>query len=585
MNVGSANSDNPVISGALPPVTGSGGTSGSSGVNSSSQVVPTDSVETLNGETPVDGGVAPDPGRPILRESLEGMTAAQLFAMTFSAMDRADQQRAQSALTTGPQFKPVTTTSTSTIVTHTPPVHNSDGSIKDPPKVKVNTVITTDTTLLEESTLGEVPNEPKAKKSFYYPPVFSDLQNIVQTPEGAVLLMPALSLLGTSGKVESFDTSDAAIDAATAVAYAEYTQGLVNSGAVKDLAMQSIPNDPVAASQLAAGTEGSLLKNSVDQVGQSIGMNGLSNQVQAQTFLVADAIKALSDPSIQDSVIEGINMADLESITGMNQEELNSAIRGALDEVSQQGPFYNLETMSAAFQASLSNSITNSDTVSALIAAIQNAGINLASQTGFDVARINLSKTEYELSQAIMKNWSESIDQTAADSKAASIVHEILNEDILSRYQSAQDVQRAIVSELKYSFPEMDNATAQTISESLYKANSSLAMSPSAFKIRFRNQYEAYLGIGPESSFGRALEHAVGISNPPDQTSYTALMNQSYEAADEKGKAFLDPGTSAGAATQQARLYDPGYQLVNQWSAFMDTSKMELNAAAQRTFI
>lgn len=583
MDIGSIGSDNPIISGDASVVAGSGGASGSSGVSSSNKAASTDSVQSLEGEVVVDETPTADPGQPILRASTANMTAAELFAMTFSAMDRADQQRAQSALTTGNEFNSISTTTTTEKKTFVNATFDEDGNVKTKAYMQTTTVTNTDTSLVADSTLGEVPTDTETKKKFYYPPVFSDLQNVVQTPEGAVLLMPALSLVATSGRIDSFDNSDRRIDAATAVAYAEYTQGLVNSDAIKDMSAQTIPDDPEAAAQLAAGTEGSLLRNSVDQVGQSIGLNGLSNQVQAQTQLVYGAIQTLSDPLQSQTVIGGINLVDLEASTGMSQDELTAALQSALDEVSQEGPFYNMETMSAAYQASLSKNVSNPDTVNALITAIQNAGLTIASQMNFSTANINLASTENAVSQAIMSNWSESIEETAASSKAADVAHEILSDDLQSRYLSAQDLQNAIISDLRYSYPDMDEATARTISESIYTGNPSLAMSPEDFRLKFRNQYEAYLGIGPESTFGQALEHAVGISNPPEQTSYTALMNQSYEVADEKGRAFLEPGTSAGVATQQARLYEPGYQLVNQWSAFMDTSSLELSAQAQRT--
>lgn len=573
----------PAESGGSVPVNGAS-------VGGSQKAAPSDTVETVNVGSEEQATSVPSSGTPIIREPTEGMSAADMFAMIMGALDRADDERARSAAA-GQDFNKETSTSTTS---HTRYVVTGGTSKDDPPVItRVTTTSTqTDTDLVADNALLDIPNEEKSKKHFFFPPVFSDFQRQTSHVEAESMVFPALSLLGTSGRIESYDISQARADTASAVAYAEQIQVSVNSGEIQDFANENA-STPAEATQYAAVMSTQLLNTSVDQVGQSLDMNGLATQAQLQAELVRNTITVAFDTSQIDSVYAGMDLASLAAQAGMSEDDFKVQIQFGIADALLAGPFYTLEAFNAAFQSSLGKSFSDPALVTAIASSYQTSSGNIALGDDyysftFNASEINAEKTINTLTQAILKNWGDSITQVAAANKAAAIVHEILMDDIQGQYKSAQDVRDAIQSELLNSFPDMETETATTIANSidlglpktgpLYDSTGGQVMRPLDFQGQFRNQYESYLGIGPDSSFGQAIEHSVGISNPPEQTSYIGLINQSYDSADSETQNYLNPGTPAGETERQERLYDPGYQLVMMWSPLMDNTRNELMA-------
>lgn len=549
--------------------------------------VSNDSIEQLDGgQTNVED--TPDPSQPILRENVSGMTSAEMFAMIFSALDKADKQRKQSALTTGPQFKPSFIFSKEFTLINQNKGQNTDNQ-------QYNVTLNTDSVLVGDSTLTKIPVDAKDRlRHFFFPPVFVEgYQTKVLNPEGRVLLLPTLSLLGTPGKIDSYDISQARADIASAVAYSEYIQGVVNSGDIKDFATTAVPNDESARVQFSAVMEGQVLNESVNQVGIALGMNGLGTQVKLQTGLTRDAISAIGDAGKRDVIINGVDLEGIASQGEMSVDDLRTTLGAGLADFSAGAKVYTREGLTSALQGVFQSRFSSSDIVNSVVQGVVNSGYNSVLPNSvypitFNAADINTQKTINSTTAAILKNWGDNIQQIAAENRAADIVRSAFHVDLLSRYKNGEQVREAIKAGLQDQFPDMDAGIAGTIANSvdlglpktgaLYDANNRLVMHPDDFASEFRNQYQS-LGIPSDTPFGQAIEHSVGLSNPPDQTSYTGLMNHAYEVADNESRAYLDPGTTAGETTRQQRLYDPGYQLVMQWSPFMDNSKLELNAA------
>jgi hypothetical protein len=581
---------------------GSGGTTGTGGTGGTGNTG-NDSSSSGGGST---GSTTPSADQPVITpQNTEGLNFSMLMMVTDSALNTARKQRIADSRDNSIYVVNVDKSSIT--------IENNDGSGHKPnSNAPASSSVTITLTSVKTDQITTAPDTTsiltlnQKKVQVLVPPQF--LNSVQAYVDGAtrdnpqVVLPAALSLANENGTFSGYNSiTPAQADAASAVAWQEYSMNLVDVGSSKTFATTQFPNDPTAAANASALMDTQVLNQSAIGLGQALGMPGLQNQLQLQAQLQLNVVNSFNSVSNVDSFVNSLDITSISEKAGITPDATKALIEKAITDTTTDGTTY--LTSDSFFQAVNKNLEQgfpgdNADVVAALVGSgLKTQAFNLAlgsdyASSTFDVTAINIETAQNTLSQAILTNWGDNIDEVNQENYAASISKQVLDDVLKGQYQNAQQVRTAIQNDLVKDLG-MDSTEAANIAPTiaasvdlglpktgpLYDPNSTVTMSPADFAAAYEEGYTSQLHVAPDSDFASALNHAAGISATENETNLVGLYNQAYVSADQDTRNFLNlPADEAESLRETKANYTTYAPVVLQWGSVVNGGNPPPNA-------
>jgi hypothetical protein len=590
-------------------------------------VTDTTSTASLAGQTVSFIGI--DAGKPKLVNP-NNMTDAQMIELIGNALAKSNRQRIVTAASQS-QFQMQSSFQTTSIAVAPPPDSSSSSSKSSSTdstastetsstnqssqssqssstqssssNAASNTVLVgvTKSYMALTTTLSDAINERLDKKLKKRLPhqtmnqVQEFLNSMVQNAQVA-LIVPALAELGKVGKT-NFRTDVGAVDTATAVQFGIQMQNAIASGDVKAFANSILPQDPLAAKQLAAVMETVLVDAANVQTGSALNLPGFANQVGLQAQVVRDQQTAYSS-NLDQVTANTVNQLVLNgTIPADQQVSMEASVKAALQATTSGGPYTTRTDLMAALEASFTKQFPDNATlVSLLVSTADQQSFSIATDgksvylPTFNADNINIAKTQDSLKQAILQAFAKSQEEVNAAAKAKAIVDEVLASDRLSRYNSEQDVRDAIKSALQteLSAEEITSEQADAIAAGtdlgippdpanpLYNGSGTTVIAPWSYSGAVQTAYQDTVHIAPSSDLGEDLNQIAGVAPGLTGLSSTQLLNEAYAAADSSTRSYLNLTPDEAAQVARNQLTDPA-KVIQNLGDFLNSPQLPSN--------
>ncbi len=394
---------------------------------------------------------------------------------------------------------------------------------------------------------------------------------------------PAQVFLTIPGSTKAQNLNTNSVNAAEAVGFSEYIQGLVNSGNVETFVKDNIyPNNSQAAKEFAATMNSTLLELANYQTGEGLGLPGYGKQVQLQAKLVRDENSILTDPSQAQQIAQSVAVNNV--LPGLDSGTISSKTQKAINAVMSSGPYLTRadlqQKLEDEFQKEFSSdpSLAHSlavDTENTAATLALGSAQNTYVPPAFDISLVNAQTVQSSIISAMQRDFAASDAAIRLSAKEDQKVKDIVQDTLTKDLNSEQAVRDELKQQLLANFSNLTEEQADDIASSaslglptsgpLYAAGSAQTIQPNAFNSSIRNAYQAQVHASPNSQFGQAIDHVSGLTTGYDGTNMIAQINSNYYDSSDDNRSYLDQTPQRQVEYQNQRLYDPGAQLVREW--------------------
>jgi hypothetical protein len=425
----------------------------------------------------------------------------------------------------------------------------------------------------------------------------SAIQKYINTYANQLANTASASSLGPSElflkipSVNALNLNSSSVNAATAVSFAEYIIGLVNSGDLKTFANSYIfPDDPASAKTFAANANSALLDIALEQVGTALNIPNLGQQVLLQAQLVRDENDILKDPAVSQSIVSQV--VDNQQLKNLSAADLTTKLTAAIDQTNSQGPYLTREDLQAALASNLQTAFPeNPNLATQLATQLETATLDqaLSSQSGsyslpgINPGDIDLQTAESSIALAVQQSFIDS-DREVRQAKLDDVAAKQIIADVAQKqYTNELAVRSDIQSQLLDNIPDLENLEpnqAANIAASvnlgipptgpLYTPGDQTLITPQVYSQAVQASIQSNAHTPPQSDFGQAIQHVAGTSVGYDNTSMVALVNKNVYDANLQTRSYLDLPASEQEAVRQTDLLDPAKKLVNQWGSVVN---------------
>ncbi len=541
---------------------------------------PSDSVSSSGG-TP-SSQILYFAGTPILAApGVEGMSSADLMTLVSSALTKQRQRQLEQGVQLSPNQILMATTSNATSTTTTV-TQTKKGLVTTTSTANVKTYSMQNQTLGEIATAvttdlhDELKKLQKGKNKLLNLGGAQSLVHQVLTSGVVLSIIPALDLVEASSA-----KGHQAAAAATAVSFAKV---ISRSGpAFQQLSEQLYPDDPKMAAQVTATTKQEFNSMALHQLGATLGLPGLSTQVQTHASVTRQQNKTMKDSSFQSKEVHKLTGVAVSEVPTANKKEVQANIQKVLAQVAK-GNFNTrqelLTALQQAFKAAFPNNLELSNKLAAQVeadaldSALSSTGTVYAAQ--FNPSQINVNTLSDSIKNSILDQFAKSQEEVHAADIAAAATAAVQEAAVKGQLKSAQNVRDIIAVQLQGS--GFTGAQAKQVAKTvdlgipiplpLIDTSIQAVLSPEDFKNSVHEALISKLGVSPDSALGQSVVGLVGLSDKP--TGMIGLINQAYKADQVKSDNYLLLKPSKQVIKYLMDFLDPAKQIVLSFSAIIN---------------
>jgi hypothetical protein len=426
--------------------------------------------------------------------------------------------------------------------------------------------------------------------------------------------LPALRKLGDP---KFADANDPNTQIAMATAQQEYFQKIISSGVLKDSATEMVskainslsleeraqisPDDQQAISQIVATQIGFyFVQDSILKVGVALNLPGLPAQISALAGAPKNPNYTFSNPGMQTKLKSDLTQIAIKG-KNLQEDEADQRIGNALNEISAQGKYDNIEDLQAALKTAFLKQFDNDQQLADKLseAAIKVASnISIPPPPDFSAQLIKEAALKTSLKEMFILRG---MDADAAEADAEKIARNV--QAHADSFKTEDDARNYLESELKNVLPKetaivegggFDDKKLHTIAVradfglpptdplEMHGFSGSLSADPGENLAQLKTLLDKHLdklGI-TDPALRQDVYVSIGIEKPREGSSAVGLINEYYKASFIEKKPFLNLDGSAAVDEYIRRTTEPA--LIFLQIAAGPMASMRLNPSVHR---